>query len=101
MDSFFQDRVDKISIDFREGDEDKLTILNPGVWDMEFFGVKFNIIEEKDIQINRSRSSEIRWFLMSGEVQGLPDQSRFLTLRSQTNPGGVAHGLRLKEGRSC
>src|SRR5512136_1283140 len=55
-DGSLQDRMDKILINFSQGDKDKLTILSPGMRDLELFGVYFNIIEEEDIQIDRPRS---------------------------------------------
>ncbi len=56
LDRFFQDRMDEVSIDFGQRDEDELAILDPGMGDPEFFGVDFNIVEEKDVQINRPGS---------------------------------------------
>jgi hypothetical protein len=41
--------MDEISIDFNQGDEDKLAILDERVGDLEFLGVNFNIIEEEKI----------------------------------------------------
>jgi hypothetical protein len=46
--------MDEISINFSQGNEDELTILNEGMWDLEFLSVDFSIIKEEDIQINGS-----------------------------------------------
>jgi hypothetical protein len=48
--------MNEVSIDFSQGDEDKLAILNLRVGDLEFLGVNFDVIEEEDIQINRPGS---------------------------------------------
>ena len=102
--------MDEISIDFSQGDEDELTILDKRVGDLEFLGVNFSIIEEEDIQINCSGSPSKGFHPAQLGLDGLQCSEEFKGFQigldfyypvDKPILRGVADGLRFKEGRFC
>jgi len=108
MNRFFENGMDEISIDFSQGDEDELAVLNVRVGDLEPLGTDLNIIEKEDIQINRPGSpskgfhpAQLRLdgFQCSKEFMGPQIGLDFYYPVDKPILRGVANGLRLKEGR--
>jgi hypothetical protein len=102
--------MDEVSIDLSQWDEDKLAILNEGVGDLEFLGMNFNIIEEENIQIDRSGSPskglcatelEFDGLQCSEEVKGLQDCLDFYDPVHKPVLGSITNGLGFKQGRFC
>jgi hypothetical protein len=102
--------MEKISVDFNQGDEDKLAILDERVRDLELLGVNFNIIEEENIQINHSGSPSKGFSATELGFDGLqcPEEFRGFQIRRDFyypvhKPilTGIARGLRFKERRLC
>jgi len=99
-----------MSIDFSQGDENKLAILDERVGDLEFLGVNFNFIEEEDIQINRSGSPSKCFCATQPGFDGLQCPEEFRDFQIRLNfyypihkpiLRGVANGLCFEEGRFC
>src|SRR4030042_2994955 len=102
--------MDEVSIDFNQRDEDKLTILDERVGDLEFLGVNFNIIEEENIQINRSGSPSkglcpaqlgLNGLQCSEEFRGFQVCLDFYNPVYKPILGSITNGLGFKEGRFC
>jgi hypothetical protein len=100
--------MDEISIDFSQRDEDKLTILDERMGDLELLGVNFKIVEEENIQINGSGSPPEGFNATQLGFDGLqcPEEFKGFQIRldfyypvHKPILRGMAHGFRFKERR--
>jgi hypothetical protein len=70
--------MDETGIDFSQRDEDKLTVLDKRVGDLEFLGVNFSVIKEENVQIYGSRSPSMRLYPAQLRLDGLECSQEFI-----------------------